>query len=254
MDGVPAALERGEIDQVVDGAREPLGRGLHRVQDLALRLAERAGLLGFQDLEVAGNGREGRGQLVRQVLHELGLAPRGRPEPRVGRGQLPHRRLQALDQGLRVFAQIAPFLGGLDLLALALEELAELAGELLHVDRLLDVPVATDAQGEAPVAVRRQHHDGAPVQPPVRAQAGGRLVPVDAGHLDVAEDQVGVRRDCQVDPRDAVRRLEDVEAARFQDIPHQGPAFRIVLDVEDARLRRGYLFGHRGTSGLLWGP
>ena len=102
--------------------------------------------------------------------------------------------------------------------------------------------------------MRGEDHDRAPVEAPIRAQPRGRLVAVDPRHLDVAEDQVGVRGDGEIDPGDAVGRLEHVEPARFQDVAHQGPAFRIVLDVEDARLRRGYLFGHRGTSGLLWGP
>src|SRR6267142_1956407 len=116
---------------VVDGAREALRRGLHRLEDLALRVAERTGLLRAEDLEVAGDGRERRGELVRDVLHELRLAPRARAQPRVRCGQLADGRFQPLDQRLRVLAQVAALVGGLDLLALALEELAELARELL---------------------------------------------------------------------------------------------------------------------------
>src|SRR6266850_568196 len=254
VDRVAAALQRGEVDQVVDGAREALRRGLHRLEDLALRVAERTGLLRAEDLEVAGDGRERRGELVREVLHELRLAPRARAQPRVRGGQLADGRFQPLDQRLRVLAQVAALVGGLDLLALALEELAELARELLHVDGLLDVAVAADAEREPPVAVRGQHHDRTAVQAPVRPESGGGLVAVDAGHLDVAEDQVRMGGDGQVDAGDAVGGLQDVESPGLEHVPHQRPAFRVVLDVEDARLRRRYLFGHRGTSRLHWGP
>src|SRR5205823_614454 len=67
----------------------------------------------------------------------------------------------------------------------------------------------------------------------------------DPRHLGVAEDQVGVRGDGEIDPGDAVRSLEDVESSRFQDVADEGAALRVVLDVEDARVRRGCLFGHR---------
>ena len=104
VDGVPAALQRGEIDQVVDGAREPLRRHRHRLDDLLLRLAQRARLPGLENLQVAGDRRQRRRQLVREVLHELGLAAGGGAQARVGGGQFAHRRFQPLDQRLRVFA------------------------------------------------------------------------------------------------------------------------------------------------------
>src|ERR1700730_19338476 len=71
---------------------------------------------------------------------------------------------------LAVLAQVATLVLALHFLALALEECAQLAGELLHVDRLLDVAVAADGEREAAVAVRGQDHDGAAVEPSVGAE------------------------------------------------------------------------------------
>ena len=210
-----------------------------------LLIVQVAGLPAAQDLEIADDGRERRRQLVRQVLHELVLAARRRPKPGVGRGQLPHGCLEPLHQRLAVFAQVAALLGAAHLLALSLEEGAELVGELLHVDGLLDVSVAADGKGEAAVAVAGQHDDGAAVEALVRAQPGGGLVTVDPGQLDVAEDQVRVRGDGQVDAGDAVRGFQHVEAARLEHRAHQRPAFRVVLDVEDARSGRKSWVGHR---------
>ena len=245
MDGLPPALERGEVDQVVDGSRETLRRRGDRFQNLLLLVAQRAGLPAAQDLEVPDDGSQRRRHLVRQVLHELVLAARGRPESRVGRGQLSHRGLQALDQRLAVLAQVPPLFRPAHLLALPLEERAQLLGKLLHVDRLLDVAVAPDGQRQPAIAVARQHHDRTAVQTLVGAQAGGRLVAVDPRELDVAKDQVGVGGDRQVDPRDAVGGLQDVESPRLEDAAHQRPAFRVVLDIEDPRCRRQCWIGHR---------
>ena len=44
-------------------------------------------------------------------------------------------------------------------------------------------------------------------------------------------------RDGQVDSRDTVRGLENVETARLQDAAHQGAALGVVLDVQNPRLR-----------------
>jgi hypothetical protein len=137
------------------------------------------------------------------------------------------------------------YLDAAELLALALEELAQLVGEPLDVDRLLDETVRAHREGEAPVAVARQDDDRAAVEALVRPQTGGRLVAVDAGKLDVAEDQVGVGADGQIDAGDPVARLEDVEAARLENAPHQRPALWIVLDVEDPRCGRKGCVGHR---------
>src|SRR5205814_5675819 len=116
--------------------------------------------------------------LVRQVLHALVLAARRRTQTDVRRRQLADRRLQALDPRLAVLAQVAPLFGSPDLLTLAFEEGTELLRELLHVDRLLDVAVATDRKRQATVAMARQHHDRTAVEPLVRPQPGGGFIPV----------------------------------------------------------------------------
>src|SRR6266702_2313960 len=110
-----------------------------------------------------------------------------------------------------VLARAAALVLALHFLALALEECAQLAGELLYVDGLLDVAVAADGEREAAVAVRGEHHDGALIEPLVRAQPCRGLVAVEAGELDVAEDEIGMRGDGEIDARHAVGGLEHVE-------------------------------------------
>ena len=76
---------------------------------------------------------------------------------------------------------------------------------------------------------------GALIEPFVRAQPRRSLVAVEAGELDVAEDEIGMRGDGEIDAGHAVGGLEHVEAARLEHSAHQRPALRVVLDVEDAR-------------------
>src|SRR2546429_6694462 len=61
-------------------------------------------------------------------------------------------------QRLAVLAQVPPLLRPAHLLALPLEERAQLLGKLLHVDRLLDVAVAPDGQRQPAIAVRSEEH------------------------------------------------------------------------------------------------
>src|SRR5436305_440336 len=126
VDGLAAPFEGREVDQVVDGPREALRGGGDRLQDPLLLIGQRPGLPSAQDLQVADDGGQGRRHLVRQVLHELVLASRRRPQPGVGRGQLAHRGLEPLDQRLAVFAQVPTLLRSADLLPLALQEGAQL--------------------------------------------------------------------------------------------------------------------------------
>ena len=215
------------------------------VDDLLLRIGQRTHLPAPQDLEIAEDGGERRRQLVREVLHELVLAAGRRAEPGVRRGQLADRRLQALDQGLAVLAQVPALLDTAELFTLASEEFAKLLGEPLHVDGLLDEPIRAYRERQAAVAVAGEDHDRAAVESLVRPQAGSRFVAVDSRKLDVAEDQVGMGADREVDAGDPVAGLEDVETARFEHAPHQRPAFRVVLYVENSRRRSKSCVGHR---------
>jgi len=179
---------------------------------------------GLQDLAGSRDGGERRGQLVRQVP-AYRSCPRGRPErelaavssapsPRGARPAIANTRAgSGAPRWSWTFSR------------LPLRNSRSWPGKLLHVRSASRCSRRNRCSGRgrgSPCDVSTTM--GHPSSP--RTSAGGSLSRTRrCGHLDVAEDQVGVRRDRQVDPRDAVRGLEDVESARFQG--HSAPRSRL---------------------------
>jgi len=150
--------------------------------------------------------------------------------------ELLHLVDEAVDEALVQLAQVDALLALLHVLALAVQELGDLAREGVHVDRLLDVTVAARHQRALPVplhGVRRHRDDGRGGEGGERLDDRHHLVAVHRRQVDVEQDQRRLLADGRLDARQPVVGVDDRVALRLEDGADQHPVLRIVLHVED---------------------
>ncbi len=220
----------------------PLGAIVgHRHLDLGLRQldgqaasAESVGQRGEQLIEHRAGADLGGNDLHRpmQVGELGGAADKMLVEPL----ELLHLVDEAVDQPLVELAEVGPLLALLDVLALAVQELLDLAGERIHVDRLLDIPVAAGHQRVLSVFVHRvgrQRDDRRVGEGGERLEHRHDFVAVDAGQVDVEQDQGRFLAHGGLDAGQPVLGVDDGVALRLEDRPGEHPVLRVVLDVQD---------------------
>src|SRR5690606_31887891 len=125
---------------------------------LALLWRERTEVAALEQVEITHERRERRGELVRDVAQEVSSEARHLLETHVGRAQLPHLLLEALDDAMALLAEAR--LGVITALAVPEEEFADGADEALGVDGLLDEAVGAHREARLAVALGRDRHDG----------------------------------------------------------------------------------------------
>ncbi len=109
------------------------------------------------------------------------------------------------------------------------------AGEAARVDGLLEEAVAADGEARLAVALGGDGHDGDARELGLAAQAQGDLEAVEAGDVDVDEDEIGRLRHREAHALEAVGRVDHLVAGAVEQLADEEPVRRVVLDVEDLR-------------------
>jgi len=154
---------------------------------------------------------------------------------------------QPVDKPLVELAEVHALVATFDALALAAQELGDLARERVDVDGLLDVAVAAGHQRALPIAlhrVRGHRDDRRRGQVGERLQDGDDLVPVDPRQVDVEQDERRLLADGRLDPGQAVLGVDDQVARCLEHRPDKHPVLAVVLDVEDLHLLIGWTCRH----------
>ncbi len=224
MKRILAGLDAGDVEEVVDERAEPADAVLHRAERLLLRLVERAQLLVGEQLHVPDDrGHRGR-ELVGDVAVELGARGVELAEPGVGARELGHLLLQVGDDALALLAQPARPLGrGATLLARAAEVAGDDRREGARVDRLLEEAVAADGEARLAIALGGDRHDGHAGERRLAAQAQGDLESVEAGDVEVDEDEVGLLRTGETYPFEAVGGVDHLVPSVLEELADEQP-------------------------------
>src|SRR5581483_4406763 len=120
------------------------------------------------------------------------------------------------------------------------QELADERGEVERVERLRHVVDAADVEAAGAVAELRPRgeEDDRDLPGPLVLEQLLRDAPaVEPGHHHVEKDDVGTLGPRELEPRDAVGRLEHAHLLRFEVHPAEQADRRLVVDDENLRAR-----------------
>ena len=193
-------------------------------------------LIGFhlEQLDVAIDQRGGRAQLVRRDDHEVLLHLVHAAQFGIGVLQIGDGRFQPGAERVAIFFQPLHLHPGVDVFPRARQELLDLAGQGVDIDRFGDVPVAAGDQRNFPIGLQGigRHGDHGRVLGFLHFfQARGHFVPRHAAHVDVGQDQGRANLPGQFQTGQAVFGDVDFIAFRLQDALHQAAAVGVVFDV-----------------------
>ena len=217
--------------------RRPPNAVVHRAESLLLRLREIAELLVDEHAEVADDRRERGRELVRDVAVELGAELLDLAEALVRGGQLGDLLFEVGHDAARLDAQAIALLVRRrhHPLAAPADVPRDLLREVPCVDRLLEEAVAADGEARLAIAFGGDRDDRHAVERGLGAEAQRDLEAVEAGNIQIDEDDVRTLRDRKSNSLEPVGRVDDLVSVARQQLSDEQPVPRVILDVQNAR-------------------
>ena len=120
-------------------------------------------------------------------------------------------------------------------LALAADVARDLLREVARVDGLLHEAVAADGEARVAIALGGDRDDGHAVERRLGAKAQRDLEAVEAGDVQVDEDDVRPLRDREANALETVGGVDHLVTVGREELADEQPIARVVLDVQHAR-------------------